>query len=110
MSDATTVVFTVSDKDYEADMGKLLVSESIVLRKHTGLTRTEWYEAMAREEPEAAQFLVWLGMSRAGEDPGPVGDLDFDILALNIRDKVAPEERAEGDDENPTGSPESDTP
>lgn len=107
-NDETTVVFTANGKDYEVDMGSLMVSESIVLRKHTGYNRTEWYEAMAREEPESAQFLVWLGMTRAGEAAGRIADIDFDLLALNIRDKVAPEDRVKDNDENPTGSPESD--
>jgi len=107
MSDETTLLVTVDGKDYDVDMGTLLISESIQLKKHTGANREQWYDQVGREEPEAIQFLVWLAKTRAGEDVGRIGEIDADILALNVRPKIAPEEAAE-EAEGPTGSPESD--
>ena len=107
MAEDTTVVVTIDGNDYDVDMGKMLISESIQLKKHTGATREEWYEQMGREEPEAIQFLVWLAKTRAGEDPGKIGAIDADLLALNVRPKVDPEADDE-DTADPTGSPRSD--
>ena len=107
MSEDTTVIVTIEGSDYDVDMGKMLISESIQLKKHTGATREEWYEQMGREEPEAIQFLVWLAKTRAGEDPGRIGDIDADLLALNVRPKAEPGD-AEEESADPTGSPESD--
>ena len=107
MSEDTTVIVTIDGSDYDVDMGRMLISESIQLKRHTGATREEWYEQMGREEPEAIQFLVWLAKTRAGEDPGKITEIDADLLALNVRPKAAP---AEDDEESsdPTGSPPSD--
>ena len=63
----------------------------------------------AQDDPEAWQFLVWLAKTRAGEDPGRIGEIDADILGMNPRPKVMPDE-AEESEPGPTGSPESDTP
>lgn len=108
MSEDTTVIVTIDGSDYDVDMGKMLISESIQLKKHTGATREEWYEQMGREEPEAIQFLVWLAKTRAGEDPGKITAIDADLLALNVRPKVAPEAATDEDTADPTGSPPSD--
>ena len=109
MSDETTVIVTIDGQDYDVDMGKLLISESIQLKKHTGCNRMEWQQQMAQDDPEAWQFLVWLAKTRAGEDPGRIGEIDADILGMNPRPKVLPDE-VEEPEANPTGSPESDTP
>ena len=107
MSEDTTVIVTIDGTDYDVDMGRMLISESIQLKKHTGATREEWYEQMGREEPEAIQFLVWLAKTRAGEDPGKITEIDADLLALNVRPKAAPTEDDE-ESSDPTGSPPSD--
>lgn len=109
MSDYTTIVITVDGDDYEVDLASLLISESIQLKKHTGLNRQQWYEATSAEEPEAIQFLVWLALKRAGKDAGRVGDIDADLLALNIRSKAIPEVEVADQAVGPTGSLPSDS-
>ena len=108
MSEETTIVVTIDGEDFDVDMGTLLISESIQLKKHTGSNREQWYEQMSAEEPEAIQFLVWLAKTRAGQDPGRIGDIDADLLALNVRPKVDPEAAAAEEPVGPTGSPASD--
>ena len=109
MSDETTVVVTIDGADYDLDMSKLRISESIQLKKYTGWDSFEWQKQLGKDEPEAWQFLVWLAKTRAGEDPGRISEIDADILAMNPRPKVMLED-VEEPEPGPTGSPESDTP
>lgn len=99
----------VNDKAYEYDPDKLLVSEAIRLKAVSGLTVMAWHAGLKEGDPEALKALVWLAMTRAGEQVR-YGDLDFDLAGLDIEDDQA-EDAGGGDEEGsaaarPTASAE----
>ena len=110
MSDENTLIVKLEEDgpEYELDMGKFMLSEANVLKKHTGMNRDDWKAQLAEGDPECWQFFVWLVRSRAGENPGRVSEIDADLFAIATRPKVQPAEDAEPE-ANPTGSPESDS-
>lgn len=107
MSEQTTSIFTLDGTDYAVDPEALTTGEAIVLKKFLGATPAQWLEMFSDNDPEAVQFYVWLGLTRAGETPGKPSEIDVPMFKLNIRPLLDTDEDA--DEADPTTSPEGET-
>lgn len=81
----------IDGKSYEYDSAKLMSSELKAIQKYTGMTYVAWNEALGNQDIDAIDALVWLVRHRQGE-PEPIGEYDYDVKALAIRDLDAQDE------------------
>ena len=106
MSAETSWLFDLDGETYTVDWQEISTVEAIVLKKFLGVLPGEWLTMVGEADPEAIQFFVWLGLTRAGKFDGKPSEVDVPMFTLNIRDAVEPQEDA---DEDPTGSLEGET-
>ena len=88
---------TVEGAVYEYDAGKLLNTEAIALQKETGMTPTEFGEALEKGDALAITGLVWLVWRRAGRNM-KLSEVEFDLMSIDIEG----DEDEEGEEERPT--------
>ena len=112
MSAENTLLFDYEGETYPVDVKELTTFEAIALKRHLGVNRRDWWALFLEDDPEAMQFFVWLGFTRAGRECGKVSEIDVPMYKLDIRPLIeAPDEGAdEGDSgEDPTGPDEDGT-
>src|SRR5947199_5118912 len=102
-----SLFFTIDGTEYEFDQNKLALSESIAVKKVTGLTVKTFQEGLGEMDPEALQAMVWLAKRRAGEAVR-LQDIEFDVVAFSksLRNEDAPGEQTDplSGQPTPTGS------
>lgn len=85
MSALTELVVTYGGREYPIDTGEFRLREARELRRHLGIAagddvRQVWARRFDARDEEAAAALVWMALSRAGEAPASIGDVDdFDL-------------------------------
>ena len=109
MAAENTLLFDYEGETYPVDVKELTTFEAIALKRHLGVNRKEWWAMFLEDDPEAMQFFVWLGWTRAGRECGKVAEIDVPMYMLNIRPALEDAPEDEADEADPTGTPEEGT-
>lgn len=109
------LVITYEGADYALDLNRLTKREEILLAKKTGLTRAEFMQGWATDDPEATLFGVWLALKRALGDEAPAfDDVDVETFGdwVKFADDAAVQEwlAEQSDESDPTPAPAEPTP
>jgi hypothetical protein len=81
--------FKINNDAFELDTEKLLISECIAVEKVTGLTWSEWEEAVAKGSMTALKAGLWVAVKR--EQP----ELRFSEFDFSWGDFEVPEDEVE---------------
>jgi hypothetical protein len=75
----------IEGQSYDFDQERLEIKEMILIKRYTVFSKaTEFFQAIAEEDPEALQAYVWIVRRRAGETGLTLDDVDFNIAEIRI--------------------------
>jgi hypothetical protein len=94
------LALTYEDTIHELDLDRISMRESADLKAKTGLTISEWNEALREGDGVATGYAWFWACKRSGDDPDwmdmldtiNVLDIDFDVVPEPEPDEPEPEE------------------